>query len=121
MNWWSVHHDLDSYPDPSEFNPGHFYDPQNNQVIKREVILFSSGTNLKLPVSKLTPFFMNFLGKRDCLGRSLAEVELFLYLTSIVQKFNIKPIDNENLSFEKELGITLSPKKVPILKFVERN
>jgi len=102
INFWSVHHDPERYANPSEFNPYHFFDAKQNQVIKRE---------------DFVPFSA---GKRDCIGRSLAEVELFLYLTSIVQKFKVEPIDNVKLSFEKELGATLAPVKSPVLKFTER-
>ena len=59
-------------------------------------------------------------GKRECIGRPLAEVELFLYLTSILQAFKVDPLANEDLSFEVDVGITLAPAKSPVLKFTER-
>jgi hypothetical protein len=42
-----------------------------------------------------------------CLGESLARMELFLYLTSLVQRFEFLPPEGEDLpSVEEHLGIT---------------
>jgi hypothetical protein len=56
-------------------------------------------------------FYSNlFLGRRVCLGESLARMELFLYLTSLIQRFNFCPADGESIpSLEGKMGITYNP------------
>ncbi|OCT68039.1 hypothetical protein XELAEV_18039335mg [Xenopus laevis] len=68
---------------PQEFNPEHFLN-QDGSFRKNEGFMAFSA------------------GKRACPGKSLARVEIFLYLTSILQQFDLQP----ELSTEE---IDLSP------------
>ena len=51
-----------------------------------------------------------------CLGESLARMELFLYLSTLVQHFRFLPPEEETLPSlaEGEFGLTLSPKPYKI-------
>ena len=44
-----------------------------------------------------------------CLGEQLARTELFIFFTSLLQKFTFRPPDNEELSLKFRMGLTLSP------------
>ena len=68
-----------------------------------------------LGVSKITIFFP---GKRSCIGESLAKMEMFLFLSAIVQNYKITTPPGEDLSLETidgVFGLTHVPKPYKLL------
>lgn len=90
-NLYAVHHNEKLWDDVKCFKPERFID-KNGLVQKSEYLI---------------PFS---IGKRACLAESLARMEVFLYFTSLLQRFTFcSETSNTNLSFEHESGIIRSP------------
>ncbi|XP_029355130.1 cytochrome P450 2J2-like [Echeneis naucrates] len=87
----SVLRDESVWETPHSFNPQHFLD-QEGKFRKREAFL---------------PFSA---GKRVCLGEQLARMELFLFFTSLLQRFSFSPASGQQLTLEAKLGALRSPR-----------
>ena len=74
-----VHFDPNYWSRPEEFNPERFIDEK---------------TNTFKPNERLIPFS---IGKRYCLGQSLAEKEFFLFFVGLLQKFTFEAVAGEPL------------------------
>jgi len=70
---YSTHHDPEVWGDPENFRPERFLSKDGTRAERHE---------------SLIPFST---GKRSCLGEVLARDQLFLFITSLVQRFSIVP------------------------------
>uniref|UniRef100_A0A8C3TZQ2 CP2J2 protein n=1 Tax=Catharus ustulatus TaxID=91951 RepID=A0A8C3TZQ2_CATUS len=93
-NLTSLMFDKNEWKTPEHFNPEHFL--KDGKFWKNENFI---------------PFS---LGKRSCLGELLARSELFLFFTSLLQKFTFQAPPDTKLSLQTMMGITLAPKPYKI-------
>ncbi|KAG9269222.1 cytochrome P450 2J6-like [Astyanax mexicanus] len=89
-NLTSVMFDKSEWETPDTFNPQHFLDKEGKFVKRTAFIPFGAG-------------------KRVCLGENLAKMELFLFFTSLLQRFSFSFPAGVMPSMEYSLGVTLNP------------
>ena len=94
-NAYGVHHDPDLWGDPHVFRPERF--------------LSADGTVNKKMVAITLPFSV---GKRSCFGESLARDQIYLYVTSIFQRFSVRC--SEDVTIQCTAGIARAPKPFQI-------
>ncbi|KAG8136308.1 putative Cytochrome P450 2J2-like protein [Naja naja] len=76
---------------PECFNPGHFLDQKGNFINREAFIPFS-------------------IGQRACLGENLAKMELFLFFTNLLRRFQFRlPEGVTEVSTKYIKGMTLQP------------
>jgi cytochrome P450 len=71
-NVWNVMHGEDYWKNPELFDPTRFLDETGTKLRRREHYI---------------PFM---LGRRFCIGQTLAEKQLFLFFVSLLQKFQFQ-------------------------------
>uniref|UniRef100_A0A8C6AEC2 Cytochrome P450 n=1 Tax=Marmota marmota marmota TaxID=9994 RepID=A0A8C6AEC2_MARMA len=89
----SVLQDPTQWEKPHTFNPEHFLNSKG-KFVKREAFM---------------PFSV---GNRKCVGESLARMELFLFFTSLMQKFTFQPphgVSHLDLDLTPDIGFTTRP------------
>ncbi|XP_053236382.1 cytochrome P450 2K6-like isoform X4 [Podarcis raffonei] len=89
----SVLHDESQWEKPHKFYPEHFLN-SDGKFVKRDAFM---------------PFSA---GRRACIGETLAKTELFLFFTSLLQKFTFQPppgTSQEDLDLTPAVGLTTSP------------
>ncbi|CAH1775272.1 unnamed protein product [Owenia fusiformis] len=99
-NIWAALADSKLWKNPDEFDPRNFLDDKGK-------------------VNKPAHFIPFSLGKRMCLGESLARTELFLFFTSMLQRFHFRlPPDLPLPSLQGKIGLTICalPYKVLAIK-----
>lgn len=102
-NFASINFDPVSFPDPDKFKPERFLSNDGQSFIKPE---------------KFIPFS---LGPRSCLGETIAINVLFLYLTTLVQKFEFQECESEPLpDLSGVFGLTNRPQPFKV-RLVCRN
>ncbi|EDO42736.1 predicted protein [Nematostella vectensis] len=90
LNLWAIHRDPKEWSNPEEFYPGRF---------------INSNGEFEVP-SKLS--FLPFsLGRRVCVGQSVAKAELFLIVARMIQRYTFEtPRDTPRPCLEGVVGVT---------------
>ena len=82
-----INFDETNFPNPENFDPERFLDEKGRYRANKKLIAFG-------------------MGKRSCLGESLARMELFLIFVSLLQNFSFHPFNGKIII--TEFGIKLS-------------
>ena len=92
-NFLSTHFDSEYWEDPEKFTPERFLDSDGRILME-------------------TPNFFPFsIGKRVCLGESLAKTELFIFLTSLLRNFSFHLPSNHPKPNIQDFNIVIT--KIP--------
>uniref|UniRef100_A0AC35FRH0 Cytochrome P450 n=1 Tax=Panagrolaimus sp. PS1159 TaxID=55785 RepID=A0AC35FRH0_9BILA len=86
----SVLYDEKAFPNPETFIPERFLDSEGQPKRIDEFIPFS-------------------LGKRQCLGESLAKMELYLIIANFFNQYKLEPENGSLPSMKKVPGVTVQP------------
>lgn len=90
-NTYAAHYDESVWGDPKTFRPERFLDTNGRLINNKNLIPFS-------------------VGKRVCLGESLAKDEFFLFLSHIFQVFHIDVLGKVDIN-AGSVGVIRSPKQ----------
>ncbi|XP_074596447.1 cytochrome P450 2E1-like [Brevipalpus obovatus] len=96
VNFYAIDHDAKLWTEPDKFMPERLLSPDQSKVT--------------IP-PHLTPFAA---GKRKCIGESMAMFELFQYLTSLIQSYNLKASEGpDKVSDDIRNGFISMPLHMP--------
>nr|XP_027093568.1 cytochrome P450 81D1-like [Coffea arabica] len=96
VNAWAVHRDPNVWDDPTSFKPERF-------------------EGLQVQPSKLIPFRK---GRRSCPDSGLAQRVVGLALRSLIQSFDWKRIDEEEIDLVEGTGVSTPKVKLPEKTFI---
>ena len=99
---YEIMHDPTYWQDPEEYRPERFLSQDGKFLSDPRFVAFG-------------------MGKRNCMGKALAQMELLLFLAVFVQHFHFSfPADYDPTTFKSEVGLILTCPDYPIL-IEERN
>ncbi|XP_077597788.1 cytochrome P450 17A2 [Stigmatopora nigra] len=91
VNMWAIHHDPAHWEHPDLFTPGRFLDERGRRVTPSRFLPFGAGP-------------------RICVGESLARTELFLFLSTMLQRMSfVLPPGAPPPDLRGRLGVVLQP------------
>ncbi|XP_070390995.1 vitamin D 25-hydroxylase-like [Dermacentor albipictus] len=102
-NLWSIHNDSTHWRRPYMFDPVRF--------------LKADGTEIEQKPQAFLPFS---LGRRACPGETLALTEIFLYVTTLLQKFRVLPEEGKLVSLASGMAPRAAIDHTQRLLFVTR-
>ncbi|XP_040069887.1 cytochrome P450 2H2 [Ixodes scapularis] len=102
-NLWAVHMDPNLWKNPEEFDPTRFLDESGTKVLPKPDYLMAFSA-----------------GKRMCPSELLSSSQIFLYVTSILQKFDVFPEDETTKINLVTDCVTFNTPKPQKLRFIRR-
>lgn len=99
FNLWAANHDPKIWANPESFDPGRFLSDDGGTFI-------------------LGPSLTSFGGgKRVCPGQSMAKVQLFYFIVSLLQKFRLLVSEGAEVSDQEQFGAVIQPVNMPDICF----
>lgn len=92
INLWSLTRDPTYFPDPERFDPSRFLNDAGH-----------------LDRGKVDKFLPYGAGRRKCLGEQLAQKELFLFFSTMVQRCRFRIPKGHKPVIDSKFGLTLKP------------
>ncbi|XP_077522981.1 cytochrome P450 2J4-like [Amblyomma americanum] len=101
-NFWAANMNAMRWEQPEKFDPTRFLKPDG-----------------PAPATRPSSVHVFSVGKRMCPGEAMANAEVFLYVTSLLQRFRISPEEGRSTDISKPC---ITPGQVPLVKlrFVPR-
>uniref|UniRef100_A0A4W4E2N9 Steroid 21-hydroxylase n=1 Tax=Electrophorus electricus TaxID=8005 RepID=A0A4W4E2N9_ELEEL len=91
VNMWAIHHDPKHWDEPDLFLPERFLDATGKKITPPSFLPFGAGP-------------------RVCVGESLARIELFLFVSSLLQQFHFSVPPGASLpDLQGRYGVVLQP------------
>ncbi|XP_063043463.1 steroid 17-alpha-hydroxylase/17,20 lyase [Engraulis encrasicolus] len=96
VNMWAIHHDPQQWEQPDTFRPDRFLDDSGQRVIPPSFLPFGAGP-------------------RVCVGESLARMELFLFMSRLLQRCQLSAPRGASLpDLQGRYGVVLQPPKYTV-------
>ncbi|KAI4888235.1 hypothetical protein NFI96_027965, partial [Prochilodus magdalenae] len=91
VNMWAIHHDPKHWDEPDRFRPDRFLDATGKKIVPHSFLPFGAGP-------------------RVCVGESLARMELFLFVSCLLQRFQFNVPSRASLpDLRGRYGVVLQP------------
>ncbi|XP_047663451.1 steroid 17-alpha-hydroxylase/17,20 lyase isoform X2 [Tachysurus fulvidraco] len=96
VNIWAIHHDPAHWEKPDQFRPDRFLDDMGKKISPPSYLPFGAGP-------------------RVCVGESLARIELFLFLSCLLQRFHFSVPSGASLpDLHGRPGVVLQPQRYTV-------
>uniref|UniRef100_A0A023GN25 Putative cytochrome p450 cyp2 subfamily protein n=1 Tax=Amblyomma triste TaxID=251400 RepID=A0A023GN25_AMBTT len=102
-NLSTLHNDPEHWPNPSQFDATRFLNADGTEVDEKSLAY--------MPFS---------IGRRACPGETLALMEIFLYVTTMLQKFRVLPEEGKTISLEIQRALLDVVDETQALRFIPR-
>ncbi|KAH6937192.1 hypothetical protein HPB50_025838 [Hyalomma asiaticum] len=102
-NLWNLHNDPAYWPEPSRYDPTRF--------------LNKDGTEVNYKPASFLPFGA---GRRQCPGKNLALMEIFLYVATTLQRFRVFPEEGKTITLDTAPALLSVANDSQKLRFIPR-
>ncbi|KAL3198732.1 hypothetical protein MRX96_044297, partial [Rhipicephalus microplus] len=102
-NLWSLHNDPAYWPEPSKYDPTRFLNADGTEVNDKPAAFLPFGT-----------------GRRQCPGKTLALMEVYLYVATTLQRFKVLPEEGKVISLATAPALLNVANDAQKLRFIPR-